>query len=459
MATTTKKGSKRKTANPRRAVAKTSAAKQAQTNVELRQQLAESLLREEAKDAKLQERDRQLAEALEQQTATSEILAVIASSPRDIQPVLDTVVKSAARLCDSTDAQIFRVNGNVLKLVATHGSIPLIRGYEKRPIVHGLPIGRCVIDRKAIHIHDGASSESQAQFPQTRANQSGTRTFLAVPLLKEGVAIGVIRIRRTEVRPFSSKQIALLKTFADQAVIAIENVRLFKELDIRNRDLTEALEQQTATSDILRVIASSPTDVQPVLDVVAESAARLCEANNSGIWRTDGKNYWLVASHGPVPIPGGELVRLMTRGSNVARAMIDRETVHTPDMSSPDAQAEFPQPAATAQQTGVRTVLIMPLLREGVSIGAIHVRRTEVRPFTDKQIALLKTFADQAVIAIENVRLFKELQERNAELREAWSIRRRRPRCSASSAARRRTCSRCSTPSSRAPRGFVGSMT
>ena len=259
---------------------------------------------------------------------------------------------------------------------------------------------------------------ARCTFPMSRAERfpkGGFPQQLPHPLGRSpssaGELIGALIARRTEVRPFTPAQIELVKTFADQAVIAIENVRLFKELQDRNRDLTEALEQQTATSEILRVIASSPTDIQPVLDVVAENAARLCEASNSGIWRTNGENYWLVASHGPVPIPGGGLFRALTRGSNVARAMIDRETVHTPDMSSPEAQAEFPGPSANAQQTGIRTVLIMPLLREGVSIGAIHVRRTEVRPFTDKQIALLKTFADQAVIAIENVRLFQELTE------------------------------------------------
>ena len=217
--------------------------------------------------------------------------------------------------------------------------------------------------------------------------------------------------RRTEVRPFTPAQIKLLETFADQAVIAIENVRLFNELK-------ESLEQQTATSEILGVIASSPTDIQPVLDAVAVSAARLCDASNVGIWRTDGEICWPVVFHGPVPVP---LVgsRPMVRDSNVARAMIDRQIIHTPDILSPEAQAEFPVSSATAQRLGIRTALIAPLLREGVAIGAIHVRRTEVRPFTDKQINLLKTFAAQAVIAIENVRLFQELQERNAELREA----------------------------------------
>jgi GAF domain-containing protein len=358
----------------------------------------------------LQERNRDLTEALEQQTATSEILRVIASSPTDIQPVLDVVAQNAAKLCDASDAVIDRLDGEVIKQVAQYGAIPVP---EPNRVNRNSPVGRAIVDRKTIHVHDLAA-EIETEYPESKSRQkvSGTRTMLVTPLLREGMPIGTINIRRTEVRPFSEKQIKLLETFADQAVIAIENVRLFKEL-------TEALQQQTATSEILGVIASSPTDIQPVLKVVAESAARLCDASNAGIWRTDGENYWLVMSHGPVPFPPSEKTRPLTRGSNVSRAIIDRETVHIDDISSADAQAEFPETWALAQDTGVRTVLITPLLREGVAIGAIHVRRTEVRRFSEKQVSLLKTFADQAVIAIENVRLFKELEDRNRDLTEA----------------------------------------
>jgi GAF domain-containing protein len=200
-----------------------------------------------------------------------------------------------------------------------------------------------------------------------------------------------------------------METFADQAVIAIDNVRLFQELK-------ESLEQQTATSEILGVIASSPTDIQPVLDIVAKTAAQLCDAGDAAIWRTDGNEYWLVASHGSIPVPQSELRRPMIRSFPSGRAMIDKETVHIHDIMTLESRAEFSDSFRTGE---VRTILTTPLIREGVAIGTIHVRRSEVRPFTDKQIALLKTFADQAVIAIENVRLFKEIQERNAELREA----------------------------------------
>ena len=235
----------------------------------------------------------------------------------------------------------------------------------------------------------------------------GIRTVLAAPLLREGVPIGAILIRAIEVRPFSERQIKLLETFADQAVIAIENVRLFQEL-------TEALEQQTATSQILGVIASSPTDIQPVLETVAATAARLCEASDAQIRFVEGNGTRLVASFGTHPAP--EFMP-NSQGNPAGRAILDRQPVHVHDL--PAAQNEFPDGQGFSKRSGTRTFLSMPMLREGVPIGLINIRRTEVRPFTDKQIALLKTFADQAVIAIENVRLFKELGERNAELREA----------------------------------------
>jgi signal transduction histidine kinase/putative methionine-R-sulfoxide reductase with GAF domain len=351
----------------------------------------------------------ELRESLEQQTATSEILGVIASSPTDLQPTLDTVAKNAARVCGANDSMIRLVDGDALRHVSHYGYLPTFPRGESRPLVRGWISGRAVIDRQTIHIRD-VTAESEGEFPEsvTLQQRYGFRTVLATPLLREGAPIGAITIRRAEVNPFSEKQIGLLKTFADQAVIAIENVRLFQELQARNRDLTEALEQQTATSEILRVIASSPTDLQPVLDVVAQNAARLCDASDASIWRTDGDKYWLVASHGSIPVPRSEESRPMTRSIPSGRAMFDKETVHVHDILSPDSLAEFPE---AFRSGGVRTVLVTPLLREGLVIGAIHIRRTDVRPFTEKQITLLKTFADQAVIAIENVRLFQELTE------------------------------------------------
>src|SRR5215467_9111062 len=359
-----------------------------------------------------------LVEALEQQTATSEVLKVISRSTFDLQPVLDTLIENATRLCGATHGSIHKAEGDTFPLVAAYALSPeLQRFINENPPRAGREtvVGRVVVERRAVQISD-LRADPEYNYG---ARFFESRTTLGVPLLREGVPIGVIIIFRTEVEAFTDKQTELVTTFADQAVIAIENVRLFQELQVRNRDLTEALEQQTATSKILEVIASSPTDIQPVLDAVAATAARLCEAGDAQIFRLEGEHYLLTASFGPLPDPWRDLVRPMIRGFVAGRAMIDRETIPVQDVASSEAQDEFPDTWALAQQDGIRTFLAAPLLREGVPIGTIMIRRMEVRPFTEKQIALLKTFANQAVIAIENVRLFKEIQERNAELREA----------------------------------------
>jgi GAF domain-containing protein len=359
----------------------------------------------------LQRVTEQLESRDREQTATSEILRVIASLPTELQPVLDTVAESAARLCDSEDTFIWRREGAVLRLAANYGNARTRSVGDEIPVDRNSLQGRAVVDGETIHIHDLAMAEREFPYVKDHGIRTGVRTALVTPLMREGVAIGVIHIRRREVRPFTEKQIALLKTFADQALIAIENVRLFQELK-------ESLEQQTATSEILGVIASSPTDIQPVLDVVAESAARLCDATDALIWRVDDSGFRLVASYGSIPIPRRDEARPIRRGLVVGRAIIERQTVHVRDLWA-ELDTEFPDSTAIAQQVGVRTELVTPLSREGVAIGAIAIRRTQVRPFTDSQIKLLETFADQSVIAIENVGLFKELQERNAELREA----------------------------------------
>src|SRR4029434_9980404 len=241
--------------------------------------------------------------------------------------------------------------------------------------------------------------------------RTGARTMLAVPLLRKGAGIGTITIWRDFVEPFTERQIDLVKTFADQAVIAIENVRLFQELEVRNRDLIEALEQQTATSEILRVIASSPTNLQPVLDVVAESAARLCEANDALIYRVDGSILRRVAHYGPVPMAEGMEIREISPQSVNGQAIIEHETIHVHDLLDERMRERYPETARLQDLVGHRTMLVTPLVREGIAVGTIVIRRMEVRPFSDKQIALLEPFANQAVIAIENVRLFQELVE------------------------------------------------
>ncbi|HEY2996109.1 MAG TPA: GAF domain-containing protein [Methylomirabilota bacterium] len=367
----------------------------------------------------LEARNAALTESLDQQTATSEILRVISSSPTGVQPVLDAVAENAARVCGAIDALIVLVAGDVLRRVAHFGALPLVYP-AVRPLTRHSISGRAMLEARTIHIADVLDPAVAVEYPEnpTTAGNVGWRTHLTVPLIREGVAIGAITIRRGEVRPFTDKQVALLRTFADQAVIAIENVRLFKELEARNAALIEALDQQTATADILKVISGSPTDIEPVLESVVESAARLCEALDVSIFRVEGSRMRLAIHRGPLDAAEvGSYTIAIDPGSVNGRAVLERRTVHVTDL-----QAEtdlYPAGSARARQLGWHTILTAPLLREDTAIGVIVLRRAEIRPFADKQIALLETFADQAVIAIENVRLFKELQSKNAALGEA----------------------------------------
>ena len=349
----------------------------------------------------LGERNAELREALEHQTATAEVLGIISRSPTDVQPVLDAIVESAARVCGIDDVVLRLREGNVMVLRAHFGPIPIGRA----EISIDEPQYRWVREHGTLHVPDVRAAQND--FPMLGV-VGRFRTFLAAPLRQQGELIGALNARRTEVRPFTPAQIKLLETFADQAVIAIENVRLFQELK-------ESLEQQTATSEILGVIASSPTDIQPVLDAVAASAARLCDATDAVINRLDGDVVHQVAVHGSMRVPGSHQV---TRGTPVGRAILDRRTIHVHDLAA-ELETEYPESMTRQGPIGTRTMLVTPMLREGAPIGAIVIRRTEVRPFSDKQIKLLETFADQAVIAIENVRLFQELNLRNRDLTEA----------------------------------------
>ena len=396
MASTTKKDSRKIKTKPRRPVVKKSQPKQAQNIQSLQRALDESLTRE---------------------AATSDILRMIAKSPTELQSVMDAIAENAARLCDAKDALIFRVEGNIHERVAVYGGMPTAAAGLRGPNTRGTPVGRAIIDHQTIHVRDIAA-ELETDFPEYRTiyQATGTRTTLSTPLLREGVPLGVIHIRRMEVRPFSELQIKLLETFADQAVIAIENARLIHEQRTRNRDLTEALEQQTATSEVLAVIASSPTDLQPVLDTLIANAVKLSGATKGHVRQYDGEFLRVVAHFGEtaeqIALYHSRPVPAVPERSG-GRAIMEKKPIHVLDVQAEENISEV------ARQTGERTRLAVPLLREGAPIGTITIWRDFVEPFTERQIDLVKTFADQAVIAIENVRLFKEIQERNAELREA----------------------------------------
>ena len=365
----------------------------------------------------LEARNRDLTEALEQQTATSEVLKVISRSTFDLQPVLETLIENATRLCGAEWGVILRPDGELFRMAVVYGASPEFKEFvERNPLRlgRGSVSGRVALERRVVHIHDVLADPEFAYTEHQR--RGGYRTVLGVPMLREGTLLGVFFICRNEVRPFTERQIELVTTFADQAVIAIENVRLFKELEGRNRDLTESLEQQTATSEILRVISQSQTDVQPVFETVAANALRLCGGMLSNVFRFDGELIHLAASHNVAP-EGADALRdafpmRPGRGGGPARAILTRGIVHIPDVRE-DPEYVF---HGVAQAAEYRSLLSVPMLRDGHPIGVISVAAAAARPFPDKQIALLQTFADQAVIAIENVRLFKELEARTGEL-------------------------------------------
>jgi GAF domain-containing protein/CheY-like chemotaxis protein len=366
----------------------------------------------------LEARNSELTEALEQQTATSDILRVTASSPTELQAVLDAVAENAARVCGADDAIIHRVDGDVLRAVAHYGPVPMFPPVGS-PV--GLPIrgsitGRAVLERRAVHIHDVAAL-SEAEFPVARGNQqrTGQRTTLAAPLLAKGVPIGTILIRRLEVRPFTDKQIQVLETFADQAVIAVENARLFAELQARNRDLAEALEHQTATGEVLSEMSRSTFDLEPLLETILENGTRLCGAELGFVYRCDGEVFRLMAAKGVAPEFRELIVRNPIRpgrGSVAGRTALERRTVHIHDVLA-DAEYDLPD---LQRRGGYRTVLGVPMLKGGALIGVITWAKAWVEPFSDKQIELVTSFADQAAIAIEHVRLFQELEARTREL-------------------------------------------
>jgi two-component system NtrC family sensor kinase len=364
----------------------------------------------------VQARTEDLAESLRQQTATADVLKVISRSTFDLQTVLDTLLQSAAHLCEADQGTITQRKGDLFYRSVSFGFPPEFHDYVKdKPVEakRNTGTGRALLEGKVIHIPD---VEADSEYEWGEAQRLGHfRTMLGVPMLREGVPVGVLALTRREVRPFTEKQIELVSTFADQAAIAIENVRLFDEVQARTEDLAESLQQQTATADVLKVISRSTFDLQTVLDTLVESAARLCEADSATVHRPKDGAYVFVANFGFSP----DYMRYLqdhpispSRGSVLGRAVLDGKTVHVADVH---AEQDY----ALAEQRSIgkyRTVLGVPLMREGTPIGVIMLTRIAVRPFTAKQIELVTTFADHAVIAIENVRLFESVEARTREL-------------------------------------------
>ena len=360
-----------------------------------------------------------LKQSLERQTATSKVLEVISRSAFDLQAVFETVAESSVRLCGADRAFIYRFDGELLRMVGAFNAPEKLKDFRSRnPIRLGRysAAGRAGLERRTIHIPDALA---EPEYTYSAKDLEKLRTIVAVPILKGDDLFGVLVIYHLEeVRPFTDKQIALVETFADQAAIAIENVRLFEAEQQRTHELSVSLQQQTATADVLKIISRSTFDLKTVLNTLVESAARLCEADMASIPRQSGAIFDHIATYGysakfqellsQHPISPG-------RGTATGRAALEGKTVHIPDVMA-DPEFDYFE----AQRVGgFRTLLAVPLLREGVAIGVLVLGRSAPRPFTPQQIELVETFADQAVIAIENVRLFEEIQDKSRQLEVA----------------------------------------
>ncbi|MFY9837970.1 MAG: GAF domain-containing protein [Xanthobacteraceae bacterium] len=360
---------------------------------------------------------RDLDEALEQQVATSEVLKVISGSPGELETVFQTMLENAVRICGAKFGVLFLCEGeHAARAVAMHGAPqPYVEERRRNPVLRPAPgtmLGRVLTSKQPVQIADVLNDArySGALLPKL----AGARTVLAVPMLKNEVLVGVIYIYRQEVRPFTDNQIALVQNFAAQAVIAIENTRLLNELRQRTDDLTESLEQQTATSEVLKVISSSPGELEPVFNAMLENATRLCAAKFGTLYLREGDAFRAIAMHN-VPPALAEVRRrdpLVAPGGTLSRLVNTKKVVHVPDTTADPAYIDRnPWFVMTVELGGFRALLNVPMLKEGELVGAIVIYRQEVGPFTDKQIALLENFAAQAVMAIENTRLLSELRE------------------------------------------------
>src|SRR5450631_1227565 len=362
---------------------------------------------------------RELDEARQQQTATADVLKVISSSPGELEPVFQAMLENATRLCEASYGAMWLCEGDGFRSAALYGALPAAWQQQWRTKasfrVHpDAPAFRAIKTRKPVHVVDLSQTAAYREgepLVVSGVDVAGIRTMLTLPMFKDDEAIGAISIFRMEVRPFSDKQIELVSNFAAQAVIAIENARLLSEL-------RESLQQQTATSDVLKVISRSTFDLPAVLNTLVESATRLCAANRGVVFQRDGDLFRFGSSYGFSP--EAEQYALehplqAGRDSVIGRAALEGKTIHIPDvLADPEYKATGYQKAF-----GYRTNLGVPLLREGTTVGVFALTRDEVNPFTEKQIELATTFADQAVIAIENARLFDEVQARTRDLTES----------------------------------------
>ena len=384
-----------------------------------------------SQDTEVARLTRERDEALEQLTATSGVLQIIGKSPGDLEPVFATMLENAGRLCEAQFGILSLYEGGIVRIAALHNMPPIFaERFQRDPIVHAgplAPISRLIATKEIVHIVDLAQDASYRERDPpivSLVDNGRVRSILVVPMLKEDELIGALSIYRQEVRPFTDKHIELVKNFAAQAVIAIENTRLLNELRQRTDDLSESLEQQTATSEVLSVISSSPGELEPVFAAMLANAVRICDANFGNIYRWSGDALHLLATHNTPPAFAEVRRNSPFRpglDTPTGRMLATKAVTHVADLAAESGSTEQDDRELRfgVEVGGIRTLLSVPMLRENELVGAFTIYRQEVRPFTDKQVELVQNFAAQAVIAIENARLLNELRQRTADLTEA----------------------------------------